>query len=270
MTDDRDNYIEIRPIAHIHSPFPEKFGIPRQSGLAENRAEIHFLPDFRSVDSVRGMEGFDYLWLIWGFSANRRESTFQPTVRPPRLGGNTRMGVFATRSPFRPNGLGLSSVRILSIDLTGEDAPVITVEGADLMDGTPIYDIKPYIPYADAHENTRGGFTDSYSGGSYRLQVVVDDSLWESLDDSEAASISYGQNSLKEASKASVQESPDESPAQTFRKILPELKSVLSEDPRPSYQHDPARIYGMKYEGFNVHFRVEDGTLHIVSAEECP
>lgn len=241
MTDNRDDYIEIRPIAYIHSPFPEKFGIPRQSGLAENRAEIHFLPDFRSVDSVRGMEGFDYLWLIWGFSANRRESSFQPTVRPPRLGGNTRMGVFATRSPFRPNGLGLSSVRILSIDLTGEDAPVITVEGADLMDGTPIYDIKPYIPYADAHEGARGGFTDSYSGGSYRLLVVVDDSLWESLTSYEDA----------------------------FRKILPELKSVLSEDPRPSYQHDPARIYGMKYEGFNVHFRVEDGTLHIVSAEQC-
>lgn len=241
MTKNDKDALMIRPIAYIHSPFPEKFGIPRQSGLANNLSEIHFYPKYRSIDSLRGMDGFDYLWLIWGFSENRKEDGFQPTVRPPRLGGNTRMGVFATRSPFRPNGLGLSSVRILSIDTKGADAPVITVKGADLMDGTPIYDIKPYIPYADSHENARGGFTDSYSGGSYRLLVVVDDSLWESLTSYEDA----------------------------FRKILPELKSVLSEDPRPSYQHDPARIYGMKYEGFNVHFRVEDGTLHIVSAEQC-
>lgn len=267
MTKNDKDALVIRPIAYIHSPFPEKFGIPRQSGLADNLSEIHFCPKYRSIDSLRGMDGFDYLWLIWGFSENRKEDSFQPTVRPPRLGGNTRMGVFATRSPFRPNGLGLSSVRILSIDTKGADAPVITVKGADLMDGTPIYDIKPYIPYADSHADARGGFTESYSGGSYRLDVVIDDSLWKSLGgqkDWTGPSLS----SLPADAAVSEKEAAERK-CQLFHALLPELVSVLSEDPRPSYQHDENRIYGMKYKGFNVHFRVIGRKLHVLSAEEC-
>lgn len=243
---DNNNYsLSIQPIAVIHSPFPEKFGIPRQSGLADNLAEIHFMPAYRNVDAVRGLEGFDYLWLIWCFSKNihpEKGEDFHPTVRPPRLGGNTRMGVFATRSSFRPNGLALSSVKIVEIDLECPGAPVITVSGADLMDGTPIYDIKPYLPYADAHPEARGGFTDAYSNGEYRLEVQIMDSFWRAVRE---------MDKKKPGTEA------------TIHKLLPQILSVLSEDPRPSYQKDPNRIYGMSYGDYNFRFTVDEKVLYL-------
>ena len=217
---------EIEPIAYFRSPFTTKFGIPRQSGLvSELRGRIVFEPKFSSEDALRGLEGFDYVWLIWGFSAhepvggkkwNEDDSLM---VRPPRLGGNERVGVFASRSPFRPNGLGLSSVRIVNI---GKDG-VIEVSGADLMDGTPIYDVKPYLPYADAHIEARGGYTDS--------------SIWQSLDVELPDNIGdfFNQNEIKA------------------------LSEVLAQDPRPHYQHDANRVYGMAFGNKDVRFRVENG-----------
>ncbi len=217
---------EIEPIAVFHSPFTSKFGIPRQSGIVEElRGKIIFEPEYRCVEALRGLEGFDFLWLIWGFSANRctGSETKSLTVRPPRLGGNERMGVFATRSPFRPNGLGLSSVRIVGI-ANG----TIEVSGADLMDGTPIYDVKPYLPSADSHPDARGGFTD------YRdwqlLSVLFPEEFGQRFSTSELAA----------------------------------LKAVLAEDPRPSYQHDASRIYGMPFAGREVRFKVDGSVLTVV------
>ncbi|MBQ8974336.1 MAG: tRNA (N6-threonylcarbamoyladenosine(37)-N6)-methyltransferase TrmO [Oscillospiraceae bacterium] len=225
--------IFIRPVARIRSDFSEKFGIPRQSGIVETlKARIVFEPEFRNPDALRGMEGFSHLWLIGEFSAARRDG-WSATVRPPRLGGNTRMGVFATRSPFRPNPLGLSCVKLESIDFKCADAPVITVSGADLMDGTPIYDIKPYLPYCDCKAGAVGGFASE--GAGHRLEL----------------SFPYKLMQLVPADKREA------------------LTGVLEADPRPSYQHDPDRVYGMSFGGLNVKFKVSENTLTVidVSAE---
>ena len=222
---------EIKIIAHIRSDFPTKFGLPRQSGLvSELRAEIVFEPEYRNPDALRGLEGFSHLWIIWEFSEAKREN-WSPTVRPPRLGGNTRMGVFATRSPFRPNPIGLSCVEILGIRQDKELGPVIEVGGADLMDGTPIYDIKPYIPYADAHPEAKEGFTAQNQG--YRLEVEIPEKVQKQLP-------------------------PDK---------LKGLCGILAQDPRPSYQDDPERIYGFEYAGYEIKFRVSGNKLCVVEIE---
>ncbi len=219
---------EIKIIAHIRSDFPTKFGLPRQSGLvSELRAEIVFEPEYRNSDALRGLEGFSHLWIIWEFSEAKRDN-WSPTVRPPRLGGNTRMGVFATRSPFRPNPIGLSCVEILGIRQDKELGPVIEVGGADLMDGTPIYDIKPYIPYADAHPEAKEGFTAQNQG--YRLEVEIPEKMQKQLP-------------------------PDK---------LEGLFGILAQDPRPSYQDDPERVYGFEYAGYEVKFRVNGSRLYVV------
>lgn len=220
--------LELKQIAVFHSPLTSKFGVPRQSGVARNlEGEIVFEKEYRTPDAIRGMEEFDYLWLVWGFSANKHEAK-GVTVRPPRLGGNEHLGVFATRSPYRPNPIGLSSVRIKSIDYDTKDGPVIHVLGADLMDGTPIYDIKPYIPYADAHPDARGGFTDTKQWET--LKVVIPEELTLQLTESER------QN----------------------------LVDVLAQDPRPQYHDDPERVYGMPFKEWDVKFRVEGKTLFVV------
>ena len=220
----------ITPIAHIRSAFPTKFGIPRQSGLVpELRADIVFEPEFAVPEAVRGLADFSHLWLIWGFSAAEREG-WSPTVRPPRLGGNTRMGVFATRSPFRPNGLGLSSVRIEAVE-TVDGVPVVRVSGADLMDGTPIYDIKPYLTTTDCHPEAHDGFVGEY--GSYGVTVVLPDELAPEMPASE-----------REA-----------------------LRGVLAQDPRPAFHNDPARVYGFPFGEYEVRFRVADNVLTVVSVE---
>ena len=226
--------MEIFPIAHFRSPLKSKFGIPRQSGLAESlTGSIVFEPSFRHVEALRGIEDFDYLWLIWEFSENVQHpspNTQHPslTVRPPRLGGNQRMGVFATRSPFRPNGLGLSCVRFDHLEEDPKLGPVIYVKGADLMDGTPIYDIKPYVVYADSHPEARSGF--------------VDQTAWQSLE----------------------VEMPDHL-AQLFSATdLETLRQTLALDPRPSYHDDPQRIYGMPYGDYDVRFLVADGIVKVV------
>ena len=217
----------MKAVAHIRSEFPAKFGIPRQAGLVEElRATVVFDPAYRDPEALRGLEGFSHIWLIWEFSEAVRD-TWSPTVRPPRLGGNTRMGVFATRSPFRPNPVGLSCVKLLEIRDTAEEGTVLVVSGADLMDGTPIYDIKPYVPYTDCHPEATGGFTDHMS--SYLLQVEDPEGRLESV--------------------------PED-----LRKAL---IGVLSHDPRPSYQNDPERVYGMSFAGFNVRFRVHEERLTI-------
>ena len=219
--------ITVHPIAHMRSDFPTKFGIPRQSGLAENvHSTIVFEPQYRNADALRGLEGFSHLWIIWQFSeAVRKEWT--PTVRPPRLGGNTRMGVFATRSPFRPNSIGLSCVKIVGLEETANNGTVIRVAGADLMDGTPILDIKPYIPYCDAHPEALGGFT--ANADDYLLIVKFPPGLLEQLpEDKRDAAV-----------------------------------EVLSHDPRPSYQADSERLYGLSFAGFDIRFTVEDKTLYV-------
>lgn len=220
--------MKLTPIAHFHSPFPTKFGIPKQSGLVVDlRGEIVFEPTFRNADFVRGLEEFDYLWLIWEFSANRHAAA-SPVVRPPVLGGNEKIGVFATRSPFRPNPLGLSAVRLESIEITDTRGPVIHVLGADLMDGTPIFDIKPYIAYADSHPDARSGFVDRRSWP--KLEVVVPDFVEKYFEKAE----------------------------------IEMLRQTLSLDPRPHYQNDPQKVYGMPFAGRDVRFRVADGVLTIV------
>lgn len=225
------------PIAHFHSAFPTKFGIPRQSGIvAELRGRIVFEPPYRNMDALRGLDGFDYLWILWEFSANksreeRGATSWQPTVRPPLLGGNTQMGVFATRSPYRPNPIGLSSVRIERIELSLTEGPVIHVLGADLMDGTPIYDIKPYVTYADCHPDARSGF--------------VDERRWQEL---AVAFPLHLQALIKPES-------------------LEALTRVLALDPRPQYQDNPAKVYGMPFEGYDIRFTVADGTLTVVDIE---
>ncbi len=223
--------MQIEPIAYFRSPFATKFGVPKQSGLVENlMGTIEFVPQYRNADALRGMEDFDYLWLIWEFSANRHVAT-SPVVRPPLLGGNRKVGVFASRSPFRPNRLGLSSVRISEIELDTTRGPLIHVLGADLMDGTPIYDIKPYVVYADSHPEARSGFVDK--NAIRWLEVVVPDAV---------------------ASRYSSDE-------------LAALRKVLSLDPRPHYQDNPEKVYGMIYAGKDVKFRVEGDVLTVVEVE---
>lgn len=221
----------MEPIAHIRSDFPEKFGIPRQSGLVpETVAQVVFLPEYREEEAFRGIEGFSHLWLLWIFSENKRQH-WRPTVRPPRLGGNTRLGVFATRSPYRPNPIGLSCVRLLRLEHT-EEGPVLVVSGADLMDGTPILDVKPYLPYADAVSDARGGFTDDQE--KKRLAVIFPQELSEGLEE--------------EKKKA--------------------LTGVLAQDPRPSYQSDENRVYGVSFAGYNIKFTVKGDELTVCAVEK--
>ena len=222
----------IRPIAHIRTDFPSKFGIPRQAGLAEAlEGTVVFEPEFRVDEALRGIEGFSHLWLIWGFSENA-EHDWSPTVRPPRLGGNTRMGVFATRSPFRPNGLGLSCVKLLSLRKDETLGTTLIVAGADMVDGTPIYDIKPYIPYADSVPDAVGGFAPD-AGRLLRVEF----------------------------------------PPELEEKVPPEkrggLRDVLAHDPRPRYQDDPDRVYGMGFAGLEVRFRVVGEVLTVTEIESA-
>lgn len=226
--------MEILPIAIIRTDFPEKFGIPRQSGLAASlQARIVFEPQFRNHDALRGLEDFSHIWLIWEFSANRRqEGEWQPTVRPPRLGGNKSMGVFATRSPFRPNPLGLSCVELEGIEYDDPEGPVILVRGADLMDGTPIYDIKPYIRYADSRPHAVCGYVEELKERS--LKVVLPHDVAEKVSD---------------------------------KTKLPALLQTLGLDPRPSYHDDPERVYGLSFAGMNVRFSVSDGVLAVLDIE---
>ena len=219
--------VNIQVIARMHSDFATKFGIPRQSGLVEElRSTIVFEPEFRNPDALRGIEDFSHLWIIWQFSEAVRTG-WSPTVRPPRLGGNTRMGVFATRSPFRPNNLGLSSVRLLDVEHTAQFGTVLHVGGADLMDGTPIFDIKPYIPYGDSHPEATGGFTDT--AREFLLNVEFPEQLLSKL------------------------------PADKRDAAI----GVLSHDPRPSYQRKPDRIYGLTFAGFDIRFKVCDDILTV-------
>lgn len=223
--------ISFKIIAKIKSDFDTKFGVPRQSGLVPGlKSRIRFEPEFRNTDALRGLEGFSHLWIVWIFSENIRES-WSPTVRPPRLGGNKRLGVFATRSSFRPNPLALSCVKIEEIRLDGDEGPEIVVSGADLMDGTPIVDIKPYIPYTDSHPDATGGFTDSVFKN--RLHVNA--------------------------------------PAEILNKIEFEkrdaLIAVLEQDPRPAYQDDPERIYGFSFASKEIKFKVNHDTLELVSID---
>ena len=219
--------IIIRPIATMHSDFSTKFGIPRQSGIVDSlRSTIVFEPEYRNTDALRGIDDFSHLWIIWQFSESVTDR-WSPTVRPPRLGGNTRMGVFATRSPFRPNSLGLSCVKLIGLEETRDLGTIIHVAGADLMDGTPIFDIKPYIPYADAHPDALGGFTDT--ARDFILKVNFPDDLLSKLPKEKQTSI----------------------------------VDLLSHDPRPSYQDDSERIYGLNFAGYDIRFSVEKENLHV-------
>ena len=221
--------MEITPIATFHSPFKDKFGIPRQSGLvSELEGHIIFLPEFRNADALRGLENFDHLWLIWEFSANKHEAT-SPTVRPPRLGGNARVGVYATRSPYRHNRLGLSAVKLTAIELDTKQGPVLHVEGADLMDGTPIYDIKPYVVYADSYPQARSGF--------------VDTTQWQELE----------------------VEIPQEVARQFTGQQLAALRHTLALDPRPHYHNSATKVYGMRYLDRDIHFKVEGNKLTVIN-----
>lgn len=219
----------MKPIAHVSSPFGEKFGIPRQSGLAGKvRAQIIFESEFRNPDALRGLEGFDFIWVLWEFSGNGPR--WEPTVRPPRLGGNKRMGVFATRSTFRPNPIGLSSVKLERIFIDPELGPVIEISGADIMDGTPVYDIKPYIEYADSHPGAACGWLDSVK--EHQLKVE-----WTAKASAIADNCGEG--------------------------VIEAIEEVLSVDPRPAYIDNPSREYGMLFSGLNIRFRVEAGTLTV-------
>lgn len=235
--------MEITPVAFFCSPLTSKFGIPRQSGLTPSLpGRIVFAPEYRHEEVVRGLEGFDYLWLIWEFSGNvkrggknedaRTRSEEKLTVRPPRLGGNERVGVFASRSPFRPNNLGLSCVKIERIEMTSGEGPVIHVMGADLMDGTPIYDVKPYVAYADAHADARSGFVDSRQ--------------WQPLE----------------------VDIPEELRGSFSEDRLTALREVLAQDPRPPFHDDPERVYGMPFDGTDIRFRVYDDVLHVVEVHK--
>lgn len=218
----------IRPIATFHSPFSTKFGIPRQSGVVPQlKGTICFLPEYRSPDFIRGIEEYDYLWLLWLFSANNATRR-GATVRPPLLGGNQSMGVFATRSPYRPNPIGLSSVRVEQVCYDTPDGPVIHVAGADLMDGTPIIDIKPYLEYADCHQDIRSGFTDTHPW--QLLQVVIPEHIRTGYD----------------------------------ADFLDIVSEVLAQDPRPHFHHDPTRVYGMTYDGHDIRFQVDGGVLTLI------
>ena len=228
--------IIMQPIGYMRSDFAGKFGIPRQSGLVkELRSTVIFTPEFQNPDALRGIEGFSHLWLIWQFSESAGKP-WTPTVRPPRLGGNTRMGVFATRSPFRPNAIGLSCVQLISVEQTKDHGAVLHVAGADLLDGTPILDIKPYIPYADAHPDALGGFT--AQADPFHLEVDFPAALLEKV--------------------------PEEKQQA--------LMGILSQDPRPSYQQDSERVYGLTFAGMNIRFTVQENHLQVmeVSKEENP
>ena len=224
--------MEMKPIAYIHNDYTAKFGIPRQSGLVEQvESTILFEPEYRNADALRGLEGYSHLWLLWIFSEAIREN-WSPTVLPPRLGGKTRMGVFATRSPFRPNPIGLSSVKLLGVELHTKAGPVIHVAGADLMDGTPILDVKPYLPYTDSHPDAIGGFADPVR--DYSLEVVF----------------------------------PEEWMEQVPQRLRDPVLGLLAQDPRPSYQNDPERVYGVAFGGYDFRFRVKDGVLTVCEVEE--
>jgi tRNA (adenine37-N6)-methyltransferase len=224
--------LEMKIIARIHTDLPTKFGVPRQSGVVEElMGRIVFEPEYRNPDALRGMEGFSHLWLIWQFSQAVREN-WSPTVRPPRLGGNTRMGVFATRSPFRPNAIGLSSVKLERVEPHSPDGPIIVVSGIDLMDGTPILDIKPYIPYADSHPQAKEGFTSA--GWERTLEVNFPQELQEKVETDRRAA----------------------------------LVGVLQNDPRPPYQKNPERVYGLPFGGQEIHFKVADGVLTVIDVED--
>ena len=219
--------MELKIIARIYTDFKEKFGIPRQSGIAETIGKIVFEPDYRCSESLRGILGYSHLWLIWEFSEAQR-GTWSPTVRPPRLGGNKRVGVFATRSPFRPNPIGLSSVRLLSVEKHAELGEILIVSGADILDGTPIYDIKPYLAYTDSHPNAKGGFSDEVL--DYKIEVVFDEGVLSRIPQEDRAA----------------------------------LIKILEHDPRPAYKKDSeAREYGMKYSSYEVFFVVKDGVLYV-------
>ena len=218
--------MQIEPIAYIETDFKEKFGIPRQSGRVDTLGKIVFTPKYRDREALRGIEEYSHLWLIFDFSLAHREG-FSPTVRPPRLGGNTRVGVFATRSPFRPNSMGLSSVKLVSVEENECDGSYLVVSGADLLDGTPIYDVKPYVPHSDLHPDAVGGFSDLHR--DYRLKVVCPDALLLKM------------------------------PEEKRNAAL----ACLAEDPRPSYQNDPDRVYRMRYASFEIAFTVSTDTLTV-------
>ena len=220
--------MEVKPIAHIETDFPSKFGVPRQSGLVKGlKGRIVFEEEYRDPEALRGLEGFSHIWLLWDFSEARRENEgWRPTVRPPRLGGNRRMGVFATRSPFRPNNIGLSSVRIIGIDLHTSEGPVIEVEGADLMDGTPIFDIKPYLPFTDSHPDALAGFTEETS-------------------DNRISTVRFSQELLSAFDEEHIEA----------------LREILLSDPRPHYHDDSGRIYAMEFAGKEVKFRIEEESI---------
>ena len=231
--------MNLETIAIFHSPLTSKFGTPRQSGVvSELLGKIILEPHYRSTDAVRGMEGFDYLWLIWSFSANKKQAD-SLTVRPPRLGGNERVGVFASRSPYRPNAIGLSSVKLHHIDYDCDEAPVIYVEGADLIDGTPIFDIKPYVAYTDSHPQARSGFTDTVEWQPLRVEFSEQvRQLFSTLE------------------------------FQWLDSQQGVLSQLLSQDPRPHYHDDALRIYGMEYAGFDVRFTVSDAVLTVVDVKK--
>ncbi len=224
--------LTLKKIATIYTDFPEKFGLPRQSGLADTPGRIVFEPEFRNPEALRGIEDYSHLWLLWGFSKVRQDS-WHATVRPPRLGGNQRVGVFATRSPFRPNPLGLSCVKLLSVEDTDATGKVLLVSGIDMMDGTPIYDIKPYLPYVDAKPDARGSFSDLHKEDHLQVIFQTDETTGRSLED----------GIPKDKQKV--------------------LRQILSQDPRPSYQEDPNRIYGMDFAGMQIKFRVEENVLMV-------
>lgn len=221
----------MKVIAHIYTDFKTKFGLPRQSGLIEEiSGKIVFEKQYRDENAFRGLEDFSHIWLLWEFSQSKRES-WSPTVRPPLLGGNKRIGVFATRSPFRPNPIGLSCVRLEKIDFTKDEGPVLYVKGSDLMNGTPIYDIKPYLPYCDSRPDAVGGFTEDL--GERRLRVEISEELIGRVPESKRR----------------------------------ELLQVLGGDPRPSYQSDPERVYGFSFADMEVKFKVSDSTLTVLEIE---
>lgn len=220
----------LKVIAHIYNDYTEKFGIPRQSGIIDIESKIIFEPEFRNREAFRGLEQYNYLWILWDFSESHGE--WSPTVRPPKLGGNTRMGVFATRSPFRPNSIGLSSVKLKSIEFTKDNGPVITVSGADILNGTPIYDIKPYIKYADSHEDANNGFALS----------DVSDSL--------SVEIPHNMLSLVRPEKRDI------------------LVKILSQDPRPAYKYDSNTEYGIKFAEYNIKFNVQNQILTVTNIEK--
>lgn len=218
----------MEPIAHIETPYPSKFGVPRQAGLVDSEARVIFEPTYRVAEAVRGLEAFEYIWLIWRFHLAERDS-WSPTVRPPRLGGNQRMGVFATRSPFRPNPIGLSCVRLLRVEMHTTEGPVLVLQGADLVDGTPILDIKPYLPYADAHPDAKAGFAQIAPVAT--LHIADPDHRLDTIP-------------------------PDK------RKVL---KDTLEQDPRPHYQHNPQRVYALPFDQWEVCFSVDGDELHLLS-----